>query len=81
MSYTLLHEADRVARKPHDCIWCNEKIQRGETYKDERSVYDGEMQLHRWHPECQVAADKFFKESGECEFEAHACKRGTFDER
>jgi hypothetical protein len=52
MSYTLLSEAWRTARKQHRCVWCGEPVLAGEKYRDERSVYDGEMQHHRWHPEC-----------------------------
>lgn len=53
----------------------------GETYKEEASVYYGELQHQRWHPECYEAAQKFFRESGEEDFEPHACKRGTTEER
>lgn len=81
MSYTLFTEHTRKARKEHRCIWCPEKIQAGEKYVDERSVYDGNIQRHRWHPECKTAADKFFRESREEEFVEHSCKRGTAEER
>lgn len=55
MSYTLFENPTRKARKQHKCIWCAEWIEEGTTYIDERSVYDGNIQRHRWHPECQVA--------------------------
>lgn len=55
MSYTLLSERTRVARKPHRCIWCWEAIPAGESYVDERSVHDGEFQQHHFHPECRDA--------------------------
>lgn len=32
MSYTLLSERTRVARKPHRCIWCWQAIKVGESY-------------------------------------------------
>ncbi len=70
MSYTLFEMPKRTARKEHHCIWCNEKIIPGETYLDERSVYDGRIQRHRWHPECNEASEKYFSESGEEEFTA-----------
>lgn len=57
MSYTLLRESFLVARKPHRCIWCGEWIETGEKYRRERSVYDGSMQDHKWHLDC----DKGFK--------------------
>lgn len=81
MSYTLFEDRVRKARKPHRCIWCPELIAKGETYHDERSVYDGNIQRHRWHPECQTAAHKFFRESCGEDFMAHSCKRGTCEER
>ncbi len=80
MSYTLLSEHDRIARKTHRCIWCPELIAFGDKYRDERSVFDGEMQNHHWHPECWQAAIKFFTASCEEEFQAHGCKRGTDEE-
>jgi hypothetical protein len=68
MSYTLFSNDERVARKPHNCIWCGQKINPGEKYHDERSVYDGQIQRHRWHPECLDASHKYFRESHEDEF-------------
>ncbi|MEO8298764.1 MAG: hypothetical protein ABI574_13255 [Burkholderiales bacterium] len=55
MSYTLLSEQPRIARRTHRCIWCWGLIKPGESYTDERSVCDGGFQRHRWHPECRVA--------------------------
>ena len=54
MSYTLLSEVERTARKAHRCIWCWQRIDAGERYVDERSVNDGDMQHHHWHPECRA---------------------------
>ena len=42
MSYTLLSEVTRAARKAHRCIWCWQLIKPGEKYIDERSVLDGD---------------------------------------
>jgi len=81
MSYDLLGLTKRRARKAHPCIWCVEKIQPGETYEDEASIFYGELQRQRWHPECHAAAQRYFRESGEEDFEPHACKRGMTDER
>ena len=52
MGYTLLSETRPIARKDHRCIWCGEKIPKGEQYVAERSVFDGDMQNHHWHQEC-----------------------------
>jgi len=80
MTYKLLSEHNRTARKDHNCIWCNEKILKGQTYIAEHSVYDG-FQNHHWHPECRQAAVKWFYESREDEFDPHIFKRGTSEER
>jgi len=55
MSYTLLSETQRTARKRHRCIWCWQFIEPGSSYVDERSVADGDIQAHKWHPECRAA--------------------------
>lgn len=80
MSYLLLSETKPVARKEYRCIWCPEKILKGEKHLHERSKYDGRFQDHRWHPECREAADLFFREYGEEHFFPHDCKRGTSEE-
>lgn len=61
MSYTLLSETTPKARKEHRCIWCGEPILVGERYRCERSVYDGQMQYHKWHLECNAAANEHFR--------------------
>jgi hypothetical protein len=58
MSYTLLSSTSPKARKDHKCIWCGEAIPKGEKYTHEKSVYDGEMQDHKWHDECLKWANK-----------------------
>lgn len=70
MGYVLISESTPKARKPHRCIWCGESIPVGETYRRERSVYDGEPQNHKWHLECNAAACKQYFDLGEEEFEA-----------
>lgn len=68
MSYALLDRTVRKARKAHRCIWCGQKIAPGESYVDERSVYEGNMQAHHWRPECEKASTAYFQ-SGEEEFD------------
>lgn len=69
MSYTLLAETERTARKRHRCIWCWQFIEAGERYHDERSVNDGDMQHHKWHPECRAAMlDEVEAEGGPIEW-------------
>ena len=77
MTYSLIAMDDRIAKKQHDCIWCPEKIQIGEKYKDERSNYGGEFQHHHWHPECHEAFLALFHETGEDEIYPHESKRGS----
>lgn len=64
MSFTLLDRKERKAAKVHRCIWCWQHIEAGERYMDERSVYDGELQVHKWHPECLEAMEKEASEEG-----------------
>lgn len=73
--YSFLSLAERTARKPHTCIWCGEDIEVGTRYLDERSVYEGEMQLHRWHPECLPACRSALREAGDEGFEAYQNER------
>lgn len=68
MSYTLFEMLVRTAKKKHQCIWCGQDIAPGSKYKDERSVYDGNIQRHRWHPECQKASQDHFR-TGEEDFD------------
>jgi len=58
MSYALLSETRRKARTEHTCIWCGEKILVGETYLHEKSIYDGTMQDHKWHLECEASCQE-----------------------
>ncbi len=80
MSYQLISKTKPKARKEYRCIWCFEKIQRGEIHTHEVSKYDGRLQSHRWHPECEDVAIKYFRQSGEEEFYPGACKRGSMEE-
>ena len=69
MSFTLFEKVPRKAHKAHRCIWCGQAIAVADPYLDERSVYDGNVQRHRWHPECDKAALDYFRESHEEEFQ------------
>ena len=80
MSYQLLSETEPRARKEYSCIWCSEKIRKGEKHVHESSKNDGDFQDHRWHMECRTAADLFFCTSWEEEFTPHDHKRGTDEE-
>lgn len=73
--YTLLGETFPVARKRHRCIWCGESILPGEKYRRERSVYDGSMQDHKWHVECDAAFVEDLNDGGDQEFIPYSAER------
>lgn len=74
MTYHLLSDRTRTAKKRHICIWCGEAIEPGTRYREERSVYEGNMQLHRWHLECDEAGAQHFREV-DSEFFPHENER------
>lgn len=76
MSYTLLSESFPTARKRHRCIWCGQYIEPGDKYRRERSVSDGDMQDHKWHPECdEQFGIECAAEGGTMEFSPHDNER------
>ena len=75
MTYRLLSSDERKARKQHRCVWCGEKILKGEKYRHEKSVYDDQMQDQKMHMECVKAADAYFKETREEEFDPYEHER------
>jgi hypothetical protein len=75
VSYDLLSTTKPIARKEHRCIWCGQKIVKGERYLAERSVFDGEMQNHHWHFECNEACLDENAGESEWEFEPYGNQR------
>jgi hypothetical protein len=75
MSYALLSDTWPRARKQHRCIWCGEPIAVGETYRHERSVYDGAMQDHKWHRECDADFRESLDDGGDEEFLPYSAPR------
>lgn len=77
MSYSLISSEVRKARKPHRCIWCGQAIVAGESYRHERSTYDGQFQVQDWHPECDGAFAEEIRHQGggELEFEPYDNER------
>jgi len=65
MSYTQLRRTKPIARKNYRCVYCGEKIHKGEKHIHEISIFEGEFQDHRWHKECLSSHIK----SGEVEFD------------
>ena len=73
--YNLLSETRPIARKDHKCIWCGQKIAKGEQYIAERSTYDGEMQNHHWHSECLADCRTVNANEGTWEFSPYENER------
>jgi len=63
MSYTQLAAEHRKARKDHKCVWCGEKILKGQTYDYYAGVFDGEFQISRYHMECTGVAGEWCREN------------------
>ena len=75
MTYHLFSMTTRKAAKQHRCIWCGQPISKGDAYQEERSVYEGGHQLHRWHPECRQAAQDGLADGDDPEFIPHSAER------
>ena len=57
-----------TARKPQRCIWCWQRIERGDVYYREASIYDGRHQNHAWHWDCWFDAQVEYFSSGQEDF-------------
>lgn len=65
MSFTLIEQrVVKAARKQHQCIWCGNFIEAGESYTYERSIFCGQPQSHHWHPECLGVMQELAHENG-----------------
>ena len=53
-------EKDRVARKPHVCFECGRTIEKGETYRYESGIWDGEPRSYKTCSDCLSIRDAFF---------------------
>jgi len=79
--YNLISTTKPNAKKEYDCIWCSEKILKGEQHVKEVGEYQGDFQSNRWHQECHNAAQLYFEESNENEFTPHNNERGSKKEK
>lgn len=68
MSYHLFSARWVNARKPHGCIWCGGRVERGDVYRREKSIYDGNHQNFSWHWDCWFDAKVNYFDHGETEF-------------
>lgn len=55
MSYTQLSDSSPVARKQHRCTWCGQAIPKGEKYVRVSGIFDSELQVNKFHSECDEA--------------------------
>lgn len=51
---------DRVARKEHQCFECGREIRKGETYRYESGIWDGEPRSYKTCQDCASVRDEFF---------------------
>ena len=67
-----------VARKPHSCLWCKERIDRGECYALAEWAAGNEHGRGRYHAECYAAmrSDQEFTDWWFGESCIPACERG-----
>lgn len=80
MGYTLISERTHKALKRYICIWCGESILPGQQYVREFSTYEGDVQKHKWHPECRDASEEYFREVDN-EFSPHDMERPASQEK
>lgn len=74
MSYQLMSESFPKAARNHRCIWCGETIFKGQSYRREKSIFEGNWQDHCWHIECDNDAKDYFQ-SGADTFSAYGNER------
>ena len=67
MSYTFISLRSTRAAKRHRCIWCGERIERGEQYLRVIGKFEGDLLSDPYHLECREAAQADF-DDGEDEF-------------
>jgi hypothetical protein len=74
---TILTDENRIARKPHRCEWCGERIEPGQQYRYYSGVFYGNFQSTHMHNECYDACQEDASEYGmDYEFEPYRNGRG-----
>jgi|688.fasta_scaffold2386605_1 hypothetical protein len=69
-------ETIKAAKKAHQCSWCGERIEIGETYIRYRWFGDDGAGVVKEHPECFDAMNEMIDFEGEIEFQPGDCPRG-----
>lgn len=60
----------KAARKNHDCHWCNERINKGESYHIWKGIYEDDFSVFKTHPECNAAVNRTLAHNGDFEIQA-----------
>jgi hypothetical protein len=81
MSWAFVTTTNPVARKEYTCIWCGQKILKGEKHRKVDGVFDGDFQSDRFHPECATACDEDCAGVDNEIFEPHGYERGSRDQK
>ena len=55
MNKVLSSRTIKSIRKPRECNWCGEKIEKGESAETWSGVFDGDFFTSTMHPECHEA--------------------------
>ena len=75
---TDLSEKRVKVRKPHQCVWCGEGINIGESAKYRVYIFEGDFNADYYHLECIAATDSITNWADYDEgFEPHAFVRGS----
>ena len=53
----------RYAMKDHYCILCGQKIEKGSSYFNHVTKYDGEFNVMKFHPECNQILEAYWAEN------------------
>lgn len=73
MPFDILHP---VARKEYKCIYCGEKILKGEKHCKATGAWEGDLQDWRMHNECNEAHEKENRQGcGDGGIDAYASRR------
>jgi hypothetical protein len=75
MGYVLLSESCPKARKDYMCIWCGQKIIKGDVYYRRSGAWEGSVATDQWHPECNQASVESARINHDDEFDRYENER------